>query len=68
MIAFWLMDAVLMFIPPVLSGLVQYISVDYHLSNISRGVIDSRNLVYFGSMIWLFLTLTVRILEMRKWR
>lgn len=67
-IAFWLMDAVLMFIPPVLSGLVQYISVDYHLSNISRGVIDSRNLVYFGSMIWLFLTLTVRILEMRKWR
>lgn len=67
-IAFWLMDAVLMFIPPVLSGLVQYISVDYHLSNISRGVIDSRNLLYFGSMIWLFLTLTVRILEMRKWR
>ena len=39
-----------------------------HLSNISRGVLDSRNLVYFGSMVWLFLALTLRILDMRKWR
>ncbi len=65
---FFLMNMLLIFMPPWLSGIVQYMSVDYHLSNLSRGVIDSRNLIYFGTMIWLFLTLTVRFLEMRKWR
>ncbi|MFQ6614645.1 MAG: ABC transporter permease subunit [Fidelibacterota bacterium] len=65
---FFLMNMMLMFMPVWLSGVVQYMSVDYHLSNLSRGVIDSRNLIYFGTMIWLFLMLTVRLLEMRKWR
>ncbi|NOZ76003.1 MAG: ABC transporter permease subunit [FCB group bacterium] len=65
---FFLMNMLLMFMPTWLSGIVQYMSVDYHLSNLSRGVIDSRNLIYFGTMIWLFLMLTVRLLEMRKWR
>ena len=65
---FFLMDKLLLFVPHSLAGIIQYLSVDYHLSNISRGVIDSRNLVYFGTMIWLFLTLTIRMVETRKWR
>ena len=67
-IAFYLMDKLLLFVPSAISGIVQYLSVEFHLSNISRGVVDSRNLIYFGSMIWLFLALTVRVLEIRKWR
>ncbi len=67
-LVFFLLDKLLVFMPAGLGGLIQFISVDYHLSNISRGVIDSRNLIYFGSMIALFLLTTVRILEMRKWR
>lgn len=67
-IVFFLLDKLLIFMPTSMSGLIQFISVDYHLSNISRGVIDSRNLVYFGTMITIFLLTTVRILEMRKWR
>ena len=67
-IVFFLLDKLLVFMPIGMSGLIQFISVDYHLSNISRGVIDSRNLVYFGTMITIFLLTTVRILEMRKWR
>jgi len=65
---FFLMDKMLMFVPGYLTGIIQYLSVDYHLSNISRGVIDSRNLVYFSSVIGFFLFMTVRILEIRKWR
>ena len=65
---FYLMDKMLIFIPISISAIVQYLAVDHHLSNISRGVIDSRNLIYFGSMIWLFLTLAIRTVEMRKWR
>ena len=65
---FFLMDKMLMFVPISLTGLIQFISVDYHLSNISRGVIDSRNIIYFSSVIGFFLFLTIRILEIRKWR
>ena len=65
---FFLMDKMLMFIPVSLSGLIQYLSVDYHLSNISRGVIDSRNLVYFTSVIGFFLFMTIRVLEIRRWK
>lgn len=67
-LVFFLLDKLLVFMPAGLSGMIQFLSVDFHLSNISRGVVDSRNLIYFGSMIWLFLIVTVRILEMRKWR
>ena len=65
---FFLMDKMLYFMPVSISGLIQYISVDYHLSNISRGVIDSRNIIYFASLIGFFLFTTVRVLEIRKWR
>ena len=65
---FFLMDKMLYFIPTAIAGFIQYISVDYHLSNISRGVIDTRNIIYFSSIIGFFLFTTVRVLEIRKWR
>ena len=67
-LVFFLMDKMLYFVPASVAGLIQYISVDYHLSNISRGVIDSRNIIYFASVIGFFLFMTVRVLEIRKWR
>ena len=67
-IIFFLMDKMLMFVPVSLTGLIQFLSVDYHLSNISRGVIDSRNLIYFSSVVGFFLFMTVRVLEIQKWR
>jgi len=66
-IIFFLMDKMLIFVPISISGIIQYLSIDYHLSNISRGVIDTRNLIYFGSVIGFFLFSTVRVLETRKW-
>ena len=65
---FWLMDKMLLFVHPSLAGIVQYISVEFHLSNISRGVIDTRNIIYFGSVIGFFLFLTTRLVESRRWR
>ena len=66
-IIFFLMDKMLIFVPISISGIIQYLSIDYHLSNISRGVIDTRNIIYFGSVIGFFLFSTVRVLETRKW-
>ncbi|HDP67935.1 MAG TPA: ABC transporter [Candidatus Marinimicrobia bacterium] len=65
---FFILDKILIFVPGFLGSIFQFLSIDYHLSNISRGVIDSRNIVYFGSMIAFFLLVSIRVLEMRKWR
>jgi len=66
-ITFFLMDKLLVFVPPGLAGIIQYLSTEFHLSNMSRGVIDTRNIVYFGSVIGFFLFMTIRVLESRKW-
>jgi len=39
-----------------------------HFRNFSRGVFDSRGLVYFLSATALFLFLSVKVLESRRWR
>ena len=64
----FMLDKVLPFVPAGIAGLLQYLSVDYHLANISRGVIDSRNIVYFASVDLFFLVMAVRVLGIRMWR
>jgi len=66
-IAFFLMDQLLVFVPSFMSTFIQYLSTGFHLSNISRGVIDTRNLIYFASMISFFLYVTTQIVSSRKW-
>ena len=66
-LAFFLMDKLLYFVPVSMTGIIQYLSTEFHLSNISRGVIDTRNLIYFSSVIGFFLSMTTRVLESRKW-
>ena len=65
---FFLFDKLLIFVPSFLAGFIQYLSVGYHSSSISRGVIDSRNIIYFVSIIGVFLFLTIQILNSRKWK
>ena len=67
-LVFFLMGFFLPLVPTNLAGIIQYISVDYHYSNISRGVIDSRNIVNFLSVIGFFLIMTVQSLESRRWK
>lgn len=56
---------------PVLSGrgdsLVQNLGILHHYESISRGLLDTRDLVYFVSIIVLFILLTKTSLERRKW-
>ena len=64
---FFLIDKLLIFMPNMIAGTLQYLSIDYHLSNISRGVFDTRNLIYFISMITLYIKLTIESQSSRKW-
>lgn len=47
---------------------LQYLSVGYHFNNIGKGIIDSRNLIYYFSFIFLFLYFNVKSIESRNWR
>ena len=67
MFAFYMMDKVLIFVPDFMTSVVEYLGIDFHFSNIARGVIDSRDIVYFGSMLGFTLYLSVVSLEKRKW-
>lgn len=49
------------------SYIIQQLGILYHYNALSRGLIDSRNLVYFLSMIILMLSLTKLVLSSRKW-
>lgn len=46
---------------------VQKLGIDYHYASISRGVLDSRDIIYFLSIIILFVVFTLGILQKRKW-
>ena len=42
---------------------VEMLGIDFHYRSISRGVIDTRDLIYFFSIIFLFLLITVKNLH-----
>lgn len=46
---------------------VKTIGIDHHYASISKGVIDSRDIIYFCSVIFIFLGATRLVLISRKW-
>ena len=48
--------------------LINEIGLQSHFEDFSRGVIDSKHIVYFLSITAVFLFLAVRALEFRRWR
>jgi ABC-2 type transport system permease protein len=67
MFALFLMDKVLVFIPDFMVSVVEYLGIDFHFSNIARGVIDTRDVVYFLSVLGFSLYLSFVSLGRRKW-
>ena len=53
---------------PGVQDFVTYLGVKEHYASISRGVVDSRDLVYFFGVMLLFLLLTRMKLQSRKWK
>ena len=67
MFMLYLADKVVHLMHFEIQNFVLYMSTDYHYRNMLRGIIDSRDIVYFISLMILFLFLTARNLEKRKW-
>jgi ABC-2 type transport system permease protein len=50
-----------------LANVIEYLTFEYHRESMSRGVIDSRDVIYFLSFAGFFLMLAFRALESRRW-
>ena len=50
-----LVDKMLFFFPEELLGPMEYLGADFHFQNISKGIIDSRDILYFLSVIFVAL-------------
>jgi ABC-2 type transport system permease protein len=54
--------------PPYwLSEVVNFISLSFHFESFSKGLLDSRDIVYYAASTFLFLFITTRVILFRKW-
>jgi ABC-2 type transport system permease protein len=58
-----LIDKVLFFLPAKLLSIFQYLGADFHFDNIAKGVLDSRDILYFLSVIFVGLYATHLAME-----
>ena len=61
-----LMDFILFFVPNVYVGLFQFLSANHHFQNIARGMVDSRDILYFLSVSFIALYGTNLIMQEKK--
>jgi len=66
--ALYLFGKLTQFVPDALQPLVSFLAIDGHFENISRGVIDSRDIIYYLSVVGTCLLLATTALESRRWR
>jgi ABC-2 type transport system permease protein len=62
-LALVLVDKFSFFLPSPLVDVLEYLGSDYHFRNISKGIIDSRDILYFLSIMALSVIGTVKIME-----
>jgi ABC-2 type transport system permease protein len=51
--AITLIDKMLIFLPQSLLGILSYLGSDFHFQNIAKGILDSRDILYFVSVTFL---------------
>jgi ABC-2 type transport system permease protein len=65
--AFWIMGRFLPFVPLDVANVLEWFWFNYHYDNMLRGVVDSRDVLFFLSVIGFGLVLAFRSLEKRRW-
>jgi len=66
--ALYLFGRVVQIVPPAIQPLVAFLSIDNHFEAISRGVIDTRDVFYYLSIMAISLVVATVALESRKWK
>ena len=58
-----ILDRMLFFMPEKLVAIIEFIGANSHFMNISRGIIDSRDILYFISLIFVFIFSTYIVMH-----
>ncbi len=58
---------IVVFAPNAVAPLLTYLGLGTHFESIERGVIDSRDIIYYCSIVGFFLFLNIQSLASRKW-
>ncbi len=61
-----LVDKILFFLPSSWLQVIEYLGADYHFQNIARGVIDTRDVLYFSSVMFIALYGTFVVLKSKN--
>jgi ABC-2 type transport system permease protein len=61
-----LIDKFLIILPAWAAGPLEFFSAGYHFDSVAKGILDSRDILYFASVTSLFLWMTVSVLEDRR--
>jgi ABC-2 type transport system permease protein len=62
----YLFDKILYIIPQSLGYFFQYLGTDYHFANIARGIVDTRDIIYFVSICFVAVYVTRVVMEEKK--
>lgn len=65
---FWLMSYSVTLVSPGLGQIISYIAITEHLESLAKGVVDTEDIIYYLLFVTLFLFLTLRSLESKRWR
>lgn len=64
--ALTMVDKILFFLPESMLGFFQFIGADFHFENVSRGILDTRDILYFVSIVFVALYGTFLVLQEKK--
>lgn len=61
-------DFVLVGMPNFLAGIMKFLGLGSHFYNVAKGVIDSKDIIYYLSFIFIFLWLNSQVIRKRGWK
>ena len=64
----WVIDWMGSFMGPTSQAILNYLSITQHFEDFARGVLDTKHLVYYASVIVFGVVLTMRSVQTERWR
>jgi len=68
LLLFWLVSWAAELAGPKMQGLFNFLSLFEHYENFPKGILDTKDVVYYASFIWIFQFLTLRTLASKRYR
>ncbi len=68
LLMFWIIGWLKNLVDPGMARFVEYISITRHFESFTKGVLDTRDLIYYLLFVVLFLFFTLRQMESYRWR